>query len=402
MSSKTRDGHRIVVLGGGYAGMTCALDVARRTRRRGGRVTLVNPSRRFTERLRLHQLAAGEELADVRIPDLLDGTGVAFVQGWARSVDTGRRLVRVDTADGERDVGYDTLVYAVGSVADTATVPGADSHAYTLDSAPAALALAARLAELPAGATVAVCGGGLTGIEAAAEIAENRPGLHVVLLSRDEPGAMMGPRARAYLHRALGRLGIQVRQGVEVVKVLPDAVELAGGETVAADACVWTTGCVPPPLAAQAGLTVDAAGRVVVDQTLRSVSHPSVYAIGDAAAIRQAWGTVHGTCQSGIPTAVHASLAIARDLRGRRPKRFRFGYIHQPVSLGRGDAVVQFTRPDDTPRRWYLKGRMAVAYKEFVSSSPPKAYRLMRRVTIPSRLLSLRGGRATRRPVPVP
>ena len=391
MTRKTVE-HRIVVLGAGYTGMMCAVRAARRTRRTGGRVLLVNPSDRFTERLRMHQLATGQPLPELRIPDLLAGTGVEFVPGRAGRIDPVRREVRVDAGDGARVLSYDTLVYAIGSVAETTTVPGVDVHAYTLNNPDAAARLAARLAEWPGG-TVAVCGGGLTGVEAATEIAESHPAVRVVLLSRDLPGSMMSERARGYLNRALQRLGITVRSGVEITKVLPDAVELAGGELVPVDACLWTTGFVALPLAAEAGFTVDRHGRIVVDPTLRSVSHPTVFAIGDAAAIRQAWGTIHGTCQSGIPSGAHTADAIARQLRGREPRPFRFGYIHQPVSLGRRDAVIQFTHADDSPRRWFLTGRLAVAYKEFVTSSPPVTYRMSKRLTIPLAALSARGGR---------
>jgi NADH:ubiquinone reductase (H+-translocating) len=387
--------HHIVVLGGGYTGMMSAVRVASRTRRDAAHVTIVNPSARFTERLRMHQIATGQHLAEVSIRQLLDGTGVEFVQGWASRIDPVAREVKVNTVDGERRLAYDTLVYAVGSATDTSTVPGVDAHAYTLNNPREAARVAARLAEIPDG-TVAVCGGGLTGIEAATEIAEGHPGVRVVLLTRDVPGSMMSGRARRYLNRALDRLGIRVRAGVEVTKVLPDAVELANGELVPVDACLWTTGFVARPLAAEAGYDVDRYGRIVVDPTLRSVSHPSTYAIGDAAAIRQAWGTIHGTCQSGIPTGAYAADAIARRLRGKKVKPFRFGYIHQPVSLGRRDAVIQFTRADDTPRRWYLTGRMAVLYKEFVTSSPPITYRVSKRLNVPAAALAARGGRANR------
>ena len=386
---------RIVVLGAGYTGMMCAIRVARRTRRHGGQVTLVNPSARFTERLRMHQLATGQDLPEVSIPDLLAGTGVEFVQGWATRIDPDTHEVRVDTVDGARRLAYDTLVYAIGSVTDVSAVPGVEAHAFTLNSPGEAARLATRLAERPAG-TVAVCGGGLTGIEAATEIAESHPGVRVVLLSRDVPGSMMSARARGYLDRALDRLGVEVRPGVEVTKVLPDAVQLAGGELVPVDACLWTTGFVARPLAAGSGFAMDRSGRILVDPSLRSVSHPSTFAIGDAAAIRQSWGTIHGTCQSGIPSGAFAADAVARQLRGRGAKPFRFGYIHQPVSLGRRDAVIQFTRADDSPRRWFLTGRLAVLYKEFVTSSPPTTYRLSKRLNVPAAALSARGGRANR------
>ena len=97
----------------------------------------------------------------------------------------------------------------------------------------------------------------------------------------------------------------------------PDSVELAGAETVAADVVLWTSGTRVSPLAAAAGLTVDERGRIVTDAALRSVSHPDVYAVGDAAAIRQGYGVMHGTCQSGMPTGVHAAVSIARALRGQ-------------------------------------------------------------------------------------
>jgi NADH:ubiquinone reductase (H+-translocating) len=392
--------HRIVVLGAGYTGMMAAIAVARRSRRRGGRVTLVNPSARFTERLRMHQIATGQDLTDHEIPKLVAGTGIEFVQGWASGLDPARRAVHVDTATGGRELGYDTLVYAIGSTADATRVPGADLHAHTLDDPPAARRLAARLAEIRGG-TMLVCGAGLTGIEAATEIAESHPDVHVVLLSRGTPGAMMGERARAYLDKALQRLRIEVRAGVEITKVLPDGVELAGGDMVAGDACLWTTGFVAAPLAGESGLEVDAQGRVVVDAALRSVSHPQVYAVGDAAAIRQPWGVVHGTCQSSIPSAAQAAASISRQLRGKPAKPFRFGYIHQPVSLGRRDAVIQFTRPDDSPARWYLTGRAATIYKELVTSSPVPTYRMSRWVTVPAAMLRRPTNRANRRPVPV-
>jgi NADH dehydrogenase FAD-containing subunit len=71
-------------------------------------------------------------------------------------------------------------------------------------------------------------------------------------------------------------------------------------------------------LAANAGLATDDRGRILTDTALRSVSHPEVYAVGDAAAVRQSYGVIHGTCQSGNPTAAHAAASIARIVKGER------------------------------------------------------------------------------------
>jgi NADH dehydrogenase FAD-containing subunit len=388
----TATAHRVVILGAGYAGLAAAVQLAARVKRREDvRVTVVNARERFTERMRLHMTATGQRLAELSVPELLEGTGARFVRGWVTAVDPDARTVRIDD---DRVLHYDTLVYGLGGTADTAAVPGAEDHAYTLSSAQDAEALADRLARLGSG-TVVVAGSGLTGIEAAAEIAERHPRLRVVLLGRQEPGVAMNPKAKAYLHAALDRLGVHVRAGVEVAKVLPDAVELAGGESIPADAVLWTSGTRTSPTAAAAGLTVDDRGRVVTDAALRSVSHPEVYAIGDAAAVRQGYGVMHGTCQGGMPTGVHAALSIDRVLRGKEPKPFRFGYYHTPVSLGRGDAVVQFTRPDDSPRRFCLTGRTAVRYKETVTASPWPTYGRMRKMPA-SGAIWPRGGRFTR------
>ncbi|MDR6980707.1 NADH dehydrogenase FAD-containing subunit [Streptomyces sp. 3330] len=386
--------HHIVVLGAGYTGLFSAIRLAHRTRRTDVKITLVNPSSRFVERLRMHQIAAGQELAEHQIPDLLADTGVTFVQGTATAIAPEARQITIDGAD---VLSYDTLVYALGSSTETGTVPGADTHAFTLNTPEIAGRFAARLREVAAsGGTVTVCGGGLTGIEAAAEITESHPGLNVTLISRDEPGAMMGSKARTYLHGALHRLGITLTTGSRVTKVLPDAVELADGRIVRSDVCLWTTGVKVPPLAAAAGIATDDRGLILVDPTLRSVSHPEIHAIGDAAAVRMAWGQIHGTCQSGLPTAQYTADTIARLVRGRTVKPFRFGYFHQPVSLGRRDAVIQFTKADETPRRMCLTGRSAVAYKEMVSGSPLTTYRFSKHMNVTT--IISKGGRATRRP----
>ncbi|MFD7694649.1 NAD(P)/FAD-dependent oxidoreductase [Streptomyces sp. NPDC059805] len=388
----TEGAHHVVILGAGYAGMAAAVQLAARTKGRDDvEVTLVNAQERFIERMRLHMAATGQQLAELSIPELLEGTGAQFVRGWVTAVDPDTKTVRVDD---DRVLSYDTLVYGLGGVADTSAVPGADEHAHTLSSPQDAELLAERLARLGSG-TVVVVGSGLTGVESAAEVAERHPELNVVLLGRQEPGATMNRKAGSYVRDALGRLGIHVRVGVEVVKVLPDAVESADGENIAADVVLWTSGTRTSRLAAAAGLTVDECGRIVTDAALRSVSHPDVYAIGDAAAIRQGYGVMHGTCQGGMPTGVHAALSIDRALKGRQPKPFRFGYYHTPVSLGRQDAVVQFTRPDDSPRRFCLTGRTAVRYKETVTASPWPTYGRMKKMPA-SGAFWPRGGRFTR------
>ncbi|MDQ0376124.1 NAD(P)/FAD-dependent oxidoreductase [Amycolatopsis thermophila] len=342
----------IVVLGAGYAGLAAAKLAARRT---GARVTLVNAHDRFVERVRLHQLAAGQELTEHPLADLLAGTGVRLVVDRVTGLDAGSKRVRLA---GGSEVDYDVLVYALGS---HTPVP---EHAFGVTGPADAARLRARLAEA---STVAVVGGGLTGLETAAELAESHPAVKVRLLTSGVLGEALSHRARRYLREVFAGLGVEVREGVRAAGVRPDGVLLTGGEHVAADTVVWTTGFGVPDLARAAGFAVDDHGRMLVDETLRSVSHPDVYGIGDAAAVRDQHGReLRMACATGLPTAHQVAESVAARLAGRAARPFRFRYFNQCVSLGRRAGLVQFVRADDTPVERILTGRFAARYKEVI------------------------------------
>jgi NADH dehydrogenase len=360
--------HRIVVLGAGYAGQIVAKLAARRT---GAHVTLVNARDRFVERVRLHQLAAGEPLREVPLRDLLHGTGVELVVDRVTGVDADQRTVQLAQAD--RPLRYDTLVYALGSQADTDGVPGAAVHAHAVAGHAEALALRDRLRE---SSVVAVVGGGLTGIEAAAELAEARPELKVRLVTSGILGGALSQRGRRHLQRAFCRLGVDVQDHAQVTEVRADGVLLADGRHVAADTVVWTTGFRVPALAAEAGFAVDRTGRMLVDGTLRSISHPDVYGVGDAEAAHRPGGQeLRMACATGMPAAHRAAVAITDRLAGREPRPLRFRYVNQCISLGRRDGLIQFVRADDDPREAVLTGRPAALYKEAIVRGALQAQR---------------------------
>ncbi|OZM73352.1 oxidoreductase [Amycolatopsis antarctica] len=349
----------IVVLGAGYSGLVAAKLVARRT---GARVTLVNAGDRFVERVRMHQLASGQRLRDLPLTGLLDGTGIEFVVDTVIGIDPAARTVRL--AGTSAPLGYDVLIHALGSGADVHSVPGVAEHAYPVADA----AQAARLRDrLPLARSVAVVGGGLTGIEAATELAESRPGLAVTLVTGGLLGEALSVRARRHLQRVFRRLGITVRENAPVGEVRPDGVLLPGGEHLPADTVVWTTGFTVPPLAGEAGLAVDTHGRLIVDETLRSVSHPEVYGVGDGTAARMRSGQeLRMACATGLPSAAHVARSVADHLAGRPAGPLRFRYLNQCISLGRRDGLVQFVRADDSPVEAVLTGRIAALYKESI------------------------------------
>ncbi|MEG9517458.1 FAD-dependent oxidoreductase [Saccharopolyspora indica] len=350
---------RIVVVGAGYTGLAAAKLAARWT---GARVTLINATDRFVERVRLHELVAGRRLRDLPLSDLLKGTGVELVVDRVTDIDAQARTLQL--ANSAREVGYDHLIYAVGSVAAVTSVPGAAEHAFSLASNDDALRLRQRLAESE---VVAVVGGGLTGIEAAAELAEANPALKVRLIDKGELGAGLSQRGKKHLRRTFARLGVELRENAGVSEVRPDGLVLADGAHVAADTVVWTVGFRVPDLAERAGFAVDGSGRVIVDEEFRSISHPEVTAIGDAAAGRMRTGQeLRMACATGLPSSQHAVRALADRLTGRQPRPLRFRYLNQCISLGRKDALVQFVHRDDTPREAVLTGRKAALYKEAI------------------------------------
>ncbi|GAA4528552.1 NAD(P)/FAD-dependent oxidoreductase [Amycolatopsis samaneae] len=362
--------HRIVILGAGYAGLRAAKRTARLLRGRDVRVTLVNRDDRFFERVRAHQLATGQDLRAWRLPDVLAGTGIDLVTATVTGVEPGTRTVLLDAAP--HTIRYDTLVYALGSGADTGAdtgaVPGVREHALTVADAAGAARLGARLATMPVRSDFLVVGGGLTGIEVAAEIAEARPDLRVRLVCDAPVGGWLSARARRHLRRAFERLGVELCEGARVAKVGPKEVLLGDGRSLPADAVVWAAGFRVPALAADAGFAVDGHGRMRVDERLRSVSHPEVYGVGDAAAGRAAGGReTRMSCQTGLPMGQCAARDIARERTGRRPKPARIRYEWQNISLGRRDGVTQFTRADDSPVRAVLTGRVSAWFKETIT-----------------------------------
>ncbi|MEP7199357.1 MAG: FAD-dependent oxidoreductase [Chloroflexota bacterium] len=158
----TEHATRVVVIGAGYAGLLATVRLAGKTRRQNVAITLVNASDVFIERLRLHQVAANQSITSRSIADVLRGTGVNFAQGLVTSIDIARREVVAQTSAGPHRIGYDHLIYALGSTIDCDAVPGVRAHAYTLASSGPQSAVALRAA-LPVvneagGAFVAICG----------------------------------------------------------------------------------------------------------------------------------------------------------------------------------------------------------------------------------------------------
>ncbi|HEX2026825.1 MAG TPA: FAD-dependent oxidoreductase [Nitriliruptorales bacterium] len=356
MTNSSETGPRVAVLGAGYAGVTAAKLVAKHS---SAAVTLINDRDRFQERMRNHQLATGQRLRELPLRDLLKRTGIRLVIDRVTRIDPEER--QVELASEAEPVGYDQLIYALGSHADL-DAPGAAEHATAVATAEHAQQVRDRVSGAD---TIAVVGGGLTGIETVTELAETYPDRTVLMVTRGTPGAMLNERARQHLYRTFDRLGIKVLTDAAVAKVARDGLLLESGDHVDADAVVWTTGFAVPTLAREAGLDVDDRGRILVDPTLRSVSHADVYGVGDAAAARNEDGhVVRMGCGPGGIAGVIGALALADRLADRAPRPYRYHDVAWHISLGRRDGIVQLG-PDEDSR--VLTGRPAAFIKERVA-----------------------------------
>ncbi|HWR84350.1 MAG TPA: FAD-dependent oxidoreductase, partial [Rhodoglobus sp.] len=355
----------VVIIGGGYAGMIAAnrltgsLTEAEAAR---VQVTIVNPSDRFVHRITLHEFAGGGGDPTHSFESMV-GPRVRIVVGLAERVDATRRRVRVTTAQGAAELPYDRLIYAVGSRPATG-VPGVARFAHTIGDLHGATDIRDALSR---GATeVLVVGGGPTGIETAAELAEAYPRSNVRLLT-GRFAAGMRPVARRRIARGLRRLGVEIVEGARVRRVDSRGVETETGGLLHSDVTVWAAQFDVPELATESRLPVDANGRLLVDETLACVGHPEIIGAGDAVHVPAEVGAHLGMgARTALPLGLAAAERVLADLRGQVPQPISIGLLGPSISLGRKDGYFQLTHADDSPRRMAFTGRAGAAVKAWV------------------------------------
>jgi NADH dehydrogenase len=326
---------RILVLGGGFAGLWAAAGAARKLDELGvgGRevaVTLVNRDPFHSIRVRNYE----SDLTPTRVPlrDVLDPIGVTFVEGEVRGFDFAGRQAMIATSTDEQEqlLSYDRMVLALGSRLVRPALPGLAEYGFDIDTYGGATRLNAHLTALSADVgTVLVVGAGLTGIELASEMPERLRSLQrngnvaagkfrVILADHsDHVGSTMGPFAQPVITEALASLGVETRIGVRVVKIDHAGATLDTGEFISTRTVVWCAGMQADPMTRLFPVDRDRWGRLPVDQFMRVDGMPGVFAAGDvAAALIDGEHASVMSCQHGRPMGRFAGHNVVADLLG--------------------------------------------------------------------------------------
>jgi NADH dehydrogenase len=289
------------------------------------------------------------------------GEGIRLVVDTVTRIDAAKGSVALATGG---TVDYDYLIYAVGSVSDGSRVPGAAEFAYPVASLEAAQRLRSVLDATPATAALTVVGAGPQGIETAAELAEL--GRTVTLVCGGVLGSYLHPRGRRSVAGRLAKLGVTVLEGADakVTAVTRDAVQLGDGRELPSAVTIWTAGFVVPDLAARSGLSTDAMGRLLTDETLTSVDDGRIVAAGDSAAPSDL--PFRMSCQAAVQLGPQAAETVLSRISGEQPAPVNVGFFGQCISLGRRAGIFQVAHSNDAAIGLYLTGRPGARLKEYI------------------------------------
>ncbi len=346
----------LVVLGAGYAGLTVAEEVHRRSR---GSVPVVLVDRHPVHVLRTELYEVGEIARAsgdvgrwlVPLAKVFDRTSIRLRQGTVQAIDLARSAVQVDG----QELGYRALAICLGNVANYYGVPGAAENTESVYRLTAAARTASALREMERSSTelsgerrprVVVVGGGSTGTELAAEIATTdwasvlgsptRPP-DVFLVAGSLPFLYGFPphlidRAR----RTLRRAGVTIIHGLNVERVEPHRVHLADGTVLGCDVAVWCAGVEAPPLIRDLDLPHGKGGRLLTEPTLELPGHPGVFAVGDVAEFKdpRTGLLVPGTAQAALSEARTAARNLVARLTSRPLEPYRYRERGVIVALG--------------------------------------------------------------------
>jgi len=365
---------RIVILGGGFAGVA----VAKALERRFGldpavEFTLVSETNALLFTPMLAEVAAGSlEATHITTPLRTSLRRTAVMRGHVTAVDFGKRSVT--TAD-DAHIAYDHVVFALGAVSNYLGLDGVERSAFDFRTLFDAIRIRNHIIDVFEKAdrhgdeaarrrllTFVIAGGGFAGVELAGAlndfargILSDYPNLQAsdvcvtLVHSRDRILPELSESLAAYALERMTARGVTFRLAARVADAAPGCVTLASGETIACETLVWTAGTTPNPLLRTVDLATDRRGAAIVDSTLAVADRPNVWALGDCAAVADAktGAASPPTAQFALRQAQTLARNIAAAVEGgkRMPSPFHFESLGSLCVIGYQTACAELNVP---------------------------------------------------------
>jgi len=377
---------RIVILGGGFAGLYAAMHLDKTLARDPNlEITLVNRENFFLFTPMLHEVAASDlDLSNIVNPVRKLLKRVQFFAGEVEKVDLAAKHVTVSHGfDRHRhELEYDHVVVGLGSITNFYNLPGLEEHALTMKSLGDAIHLRNRLIALLEEAdtecstdlrrpllTLVVAGGGFAGVETIAGINDfvrdalvcyprlREDMLRIVLV---HPGPVilpeLGEKLGSYAQRKLAERGVEIKVNTSVCGADGESVSLSSGEVLATRTLIWTAGTSPNPLLRYLDCE-KSKGRLLVNSMLEVEQWPGVWALGDCAAVPDAksGGYYPPTAQHALRQGRVLAGNLVAAVRGGHKKPFVFSTIGQLAAIGKRTGVANILGINFSPFiAWWL------------------------------------------------
>ena len=379
----------IVILGGGFAGMTTAQNLEQVFGAdRSVRFTLVSETNALLFTPMLAEVAGSSlEPSHISTPLRTSLRRTQVVRGRVSEVDLATRRVRIALEDGAtRDLVYDHVVFALGAVSNYLGMQNVQELAFDFKSLLDAIRIRNHVIEMFERAdreadmeirrellTFVIAGGGFAGVELAGALNDFSRGILadypnlspadvqiVVVHSRDRILPELSESLGRYAQESMALRGVTFRLNCRLNDCRIGSVVLSDGE-VRARTLVWTAGTAPNPLLKTLGIETDRRGAVLVDSSMCVPGHPELWALGDCAALKD--GKTGNACPSTAQFALREARTLARNIRasvhGRALQPFHFDSLGALCVVGHHTACAELTVPFARQKSVRFRGLLA-------------------------------------------